>query len=266
MSTLALFPGLEADPHLPANAKLLYQVIRRSARPECWLSTDRLAKAIGCCKRTVQAMLRRLSDAGWIQVVRDYHLRSRHRIILCEREASDDAQVSANVSPGLNAEVAPSPAAPPDPPYKEPEGAKRREPDDDRGNAATGKASSSSSSVSSQVQGEGNGDPDPEREAAVIAKAEQVFGAGEWIAGKVRGLAGRWGLSWIDAALGEALRYSREVERVRGWGFVVRVLEAFRREGGPPPPLKPVDPWMGMTDEEAVAAIRRRAKECGYDW
>lgn len=76
---------------LPPYARLLFQVLPRLAKghDDCLCGNKRLAEEVGCCESTIRNCLAALQNAGLIEIVRDYGLRTRRRIVLLWRKASE---------------------------------------------------------------------------------------------------------------------------------------------------------------------------------
>jgi hypothetical protein len=78
---------------------------------------------------------------------------------------------------------------------------------------------------------------------------------------KVVALAKRWGLSWVVAAIDRAEAKAAAEPLRNPSGYVVRALEGFQAEGGPPAPPDGVAAGGRETAGDLMDGIRRREEE-----
>jgi hypothetical protein len=235
--------------------------VRKLARPECWVSTTRLAELIGVCKRTVQLALAQLRRLGLVEVTRDYHLRSRRRIRLVEPghtnipgsgipaprnapETSPERGGSERKSGAeLSANLALSSRPPSDSPYKEPEGIKK---ESGGGEGASGEVQPPPLSPSPSLSKAASPAPLPVQAKVppeIVQRAVALFSVAPERVQQLDAPA-----PWWERVLGQ-VEAKRDSGKSVGWGYVFHVLNAWRNEGGPPPPRRSQTPqerdsWM----------------------
>lgn len=205
---------------------------------DCLWSCERIAEAVGCSVRAVQAAIQAAELAGLIEVIKDTSLRVGRRLRLLWRlkplvrteEVADVPAVElcspvVLPGPGQVAAAAPRPlraAAPTEAPVP---------PEDDR---------------------RGEGAEAPTRAATreevdeVARKASAEFRVPRREVVKAARRAGR--LSWVPRAMSEAKKSG-----ARGWGLVLRILDDWRETGGPPP------------DRRELARQKRQRREAFID-
>ncbi len=131
------------------------------------------------------------------------------------------------------------------------EGAREEKQDDDGCDGANPPAEaepSSSSSISDSAPIPIPPKATPEQVDEVVAKAAKILPekSRTWVVGQMK----RWSLRWVRAALSIAEAKRSECGSV-GTGYVIRTLEGFKAEGGPPAELaRPAE-----TPEEREARI-----------
>ncbi len=246
---------------LGAFARLLIPILERKARgfAECWSSNETLASALGCCERTLRHALDQLEHSGLILRIRDYSLKSRRRIKLLWKECRDlfSSSVAADTSPDLEAHFAASSEVPPHPPIEVPEGSSEKESDVEP--QPTALETPLPSCPPQKPQQEERRKATPAEVDAAAVKAAPILRVDTPTArARVVALAKRWGLSWVVAALERAEVKAAQEPLRNPSGYVVRTLEGFQAEGGPPaPPPAPISDAEFMARLDAVEAERR---------
>jgi hypothetical protein len=199
-----------------------------------------MAAHFDCSKRYVERTLKFFRDLGVLERVSDYSLRTRRRLRLKAPTTTNSfvAPQCAHETPSS----APTDGPPLDPPMcvsgeREEEGiGGGGEPDTpcDPEPAAIPSPPPPLDSISPSREPETASEParaegkaTPEQVEALVATAKEVFPEQprQW----VTGLARRWSLRWVRAALARA----KAKGQVRT-GYVIRTLEGFAAEGGPP--------------------------------
>lgn len=233
---------------LSSTAKLVAQVLERETErrfQHCLLSSEMIGALVGRSVRTAQLALAELARKGLVLVQRCRRWRgllinSGHVITLLWRAepplcgAIDCARPAQEIAPD---------SIPPIPPIEESEDVFEREADSMRPIAPAPPPPPNS-------QESRKATPDEVREA--VAKASHVLRLDEPAArSRVLSLARRWGLSWVVAAL-ERASAKQVFEPLRNpAGYVLRTLQGFQAEGGPPAPPPT------LSDEELTARLDR---------
>lgn len=228
--------------------RLLHRITSR-IHDECWYSTARLADFLGKTERTVQSYLSWLERLGVVRVVRDYGLRSRHRIILLWRRGTaagplfpepPDFRQSAK-------KISPSGEPPLEPPLEEPEG-------------ATSETTDAEPVVVTSVAS-----PDPEETKTIAAEVQAAFNTTATAAiAQAKALLSVYCPDWVRRAIDvtKAAAAAGEIQK-SVWGYLRGVLGNWQREGGPAPAAERIraSKWQELL---ANLAARKQAREVSH--
>jgi hypothetical protein len=212
----------------PTDRALVMELDRLSkGHLECWAATRTLADAIQCCERTVRSALARLAELGVVEIVRDYTIRSRRRIVLAWRRcrlASEGllhAQVTADMSSQSRQQLPPDPPPPLEPPYRSPEGQIEKTTDEQAGPNEPGPGESAASVFHREALRE-----------VQASFASEAFGEPvrpEWLDAQ----AAKYGDTAVDTAVRLVGRDRRAGKAIRNpFGYAVAAMRNWSAEGG----------------------------------
>lgn len=217
---------------LPPMARLAIPVLERLAKGHdtCLSATRTIAAKLNCSERTARNALNALQAAGLVEIVRDYSLRTRRRIVLVWRTNGELVPcVTANPSAESRAASAVTDGSPPIINISEEVSKKQGVSDGSRAPVPP----PPSRVLSENLRG-GEAEATPDEIASVAARAAPVLRLAEPAArAKVAALAKRWGLPWVVAALGRAEKKAALEPLVSPSAYLVRTLKGFEAEGGP---------------------------------
>jgi hypothetical protein len=242
-------PDFLLDTRLSDAAARLAEVMNRRVRrcyTDCLYSAETFAKLLGWSVRKVRDAVNELIGLGLVERITDYGLRTRRRLRLrwrvfaetmAEPAAEDiapNASTKNEVGFEWQQEFAVMSAVPPDPPIKVSEDILEggRTDDPPAGEPAPPAEEVESSSLAADALPPEEGEPPPEVIAALVEVAAPILGNGPETVGRVKTLARKFAPSWVRKALGIAAR--KATREPITWGYPIRVLEGFQREGGPP--------------------------------
>jgi hypothetical protein len=249
-------------------AEYLHRFTKR-CYDESFTATKTISSYFGVDDRTVQRAMKCLSLAGYLVIIRDHTLNSRHRLRMLWRSAaatvfpSMRAEVSeslsapyasenGNVAAASATSMSPSEAVPPDPPIKVSEDRFMGERTDcpGAGDPAFGPPApveaGSSSPPTPELLSSEEGEPEPEEVAELVREAASVLGAGPAAEGRVRAWCKRWCPGWVRAALGVTSARGDRVNDPAAYTF--GTLRRFETEGGPLERSAPIAPTQAEID------------------
>lgn len=224
---------------------------------------DELARLAGVAESTLKACLARLRAAGFVRSVKAT-VRGYRRAIALLWLAPTEAERQPLLAADRGAEdVAPEgPRAwpqeppPPDPPS-------RNEPQ--TGGPDGCAAPPPGGPISAPREG-AEGTPDPEALREVVGRVAKVSPPDPRLAARLAGVARRWGLPWVAAAVSR-LEAKAQAEPVGNpVGYIVGALKGFRADGGPPLPPESPEERRARAEVEYEAMLERaRANLFGPD-
>lgn len=238
-------PSYLTCPELDSTSRFVATVIDRLTRVghDCWLSTKTIAELIGKELRTAQVALQRLSETGFVRVLRDRTKNSGQVIELLWRRGRASAVGCAEQAQWAAPRV--------DPPYNPPV-----EVSEDKLSIVVESARETTTTTESvPIQGSKSDERAIEASPAVreaTDSAVALFGAS--VKADVAIACRRYGTDWVVRAIGDAKRYG-----ARHWGYVDRCLRNWRERGGPPED-KATIPMVESVEDMASQMAKARAE------
>lgn len=236
--TFPLSRGLSADFPVPGVKLTHFQArlwdwlqARRHLERGICQATRTIAGLFGVSVRTVQLAMKFFLDMGVLDRHFDYGLRTRRRYFLATPPTNSFGATDCAESAQP---VAPTSVPPLEPPI---EVSGEREEGTGDGGCAAAAGPPPPPGIHEAPPTEETQPPlkaTPEQVAELVEQAAKVFPSQpkQW----VLALARTWTLSWVRAAIGRAGAKRAEGAEVRT-GYVVRTLQGFAAEGGPPAEL-----------------------------